>query len=222
MHIKKSTLMKCCLLLVIVVAVLACMRSLRELNYKTALSIMENYQYELAEEQFLAMDGYRDSEELAAEMVRLTEFNQKQIQKLLPVPEFDAENQYEVTYRCGEAGIGMQIGWYIKNGPDLYAQWGNSTTVTTNSNAADEFFKNTEKIEINLVRYDEVCEEYLFIQSVTDNISDISTGLPTTVLYRGKLNADGTLELHNDEGEHFVFVPHSYYDMTNQIKKVIN
>ena len=98
MHIKKSTLMKCCLLLVIVVAVLACMHSLRELNYKAALSIMENYQYELAEEQFLAMDGYRDSEELATEMVRLTEFNQKQIQKLLPVPEFDAENQYEVTY----------------------------------------------------------------------------------------------------------------------------
>ena len=222
MHIKKSTLIKCCQILAVVVAVFVCMFFLKELGYNSARSIWENYWYELAEEQFLAMDGYRDSEELAAEMVSLTEINQKQILKLLPVPEFDAENQYEVTYRCGEAGIGMQIGWYIKNGPDLYAQWGNSTTVTTNSNAADEFFKNTEKIEINLVRYDEVCEEYLFIQSVTDNISDISTGLPTTVLYRGKLNADGTLELHNDEGEHFVFVPHSYYDMTNQIKKVIN
>lgn len=222
MHIKKSTLIKCCLILAVVVAVFVCMFFLKELGYNSARSIWENYWYELAEEQFLAMDGYRDSEELAAEMVSLTEINQKQILKLLPVPEFDAENQYEVTYRCEESGIGMNIGWYLKSGPDLYAQWGDSTTVTTNSNAADEFFKYTEKFEINLVRYDEVCEEYLFIQSVTDNISDISTGLPTTVLYRGKLNADGTLELHNDEGEHFVFVPHSYYDMTNQIKKVFN
>ena len=197
-------LKKNAILLTVILAVSAFALLVPMIEYSNAMFRVKNYQYQMAEKRFLSMGDYRDSEEMAEEMARLTEMTMVQVRRLLLLSEDDAEATGRRTFRCVDAGFGIEIGLNPDIGFDQYVQWGSDAMVMTDSDAKSNFFgPDSEQRTLGLVRYDEQTGEYLFIRCFVN--SDITSTKKSVILYRGKLNEDGTLELYNDQGERYVF-----------------
>ena len=121
---KLKDIMTVCLLLMIPISMFAgIFFGFKQKYYKEALYSMENYRYEKAYEEFLELKGYRDSEELAEEMLQLTQVSKSEFIKLFPVPDRNPNRSYTVSYWSAEGRMGLKFDYGLNYGKDLYAEW---------------------------------------------------------------------------------------------------
>lgn len=207
-------LIACLVLAALVCCVVINVRFNREKKYQDAMYLMENFWYQKAESAFLDMDGYKDSDILAARNRELVEINKKETKKL-----FEG-TQKTVEYWCPEAKIGIRMLWDLDWGIDLYAQWELMDVGGINRTVADQFFGDTFMCAC-LIRYDTDTGEYFFTRF--DGEEEI--GVPSIsmeIRFRGRQNEDGSLLLYNDRGEQYTFVMYSTYDPADYKPIIVN
>lgn len=185
-------------------------------KYHDALEYADNYLFLGAQERFLELKDYRDSAQHAEKMTQLTEINKTEFLKLLPGAE--KESQFQVTYWCLESNLGLKIDWDPDN-EDLYSCWGPDYILRTDKALADTFF-GTDLEAAKIIRYDQSTGEYIFLLYTGDNAL-FDHFMPMEEVYRGKLNADGNLEIYNSEGEHYLFWIYSSHDCKSVYGKII-
>ena len=213
----KNMIVICLLLMIPVSMFSAVFFCFKQKFYKEALYSMENYRYEKAYEQFLELKGYRDSEELAEEMLQLTQVSKSEFIKLFPVPDRNPNRSYTVSYWSAEGRMGLKFDYGLNYGKDLYAEWAKD----------DETFWGVDRNLMNLflgpdsanhngsqyVRFDPEKGEFVFTIFSGEEEKKYAVGQePIKELLRGKLLEDGSLDLYNSAGDRYVFVPYCYED----------
>ena len=229
MQEKKKVIIQWVAVLTVALVLYGCVLGFKGYEYRVAMDSVENFRYELAEQQFLNMNGYKDSEEMAAKMAELTKKTKSEVQKLFPILDFNSEHRYWYTYLCVEKGIGLQIEWDWKVGgwPDHYARWGANILVSEDISAVNHFFfffliDGQNESVVYLLQFHQETGEYIFLRCIADDNVSANEFVPSEVWYRAKLNEDGSLEVYNNEGEYYVFLPYSYHDHTTDKQKVVN
>ena len=88
---KLFRLLICCAVIFAVVAgVFAGVFLGKDRKYQEAVYSMENYYYALAMERFLAINNYKDSEKMAAQMAEMTEDNKTAVNSNIRKYKFQA------------------------------------------------------------------------------------------------------------------------------------
>ena len=200
----------CCVVILAVVAgVFAVVFLGKDRKYQEAVYSMDNYYYALAMERFLAINNYKDSEKMAAQMAEMTEDNKTAVGKLFP--ECDLSHRIKIQYWCPEACIGLRVYWDLESGNDLYVQWDIFDTWSSNHELEEQLFGEIIVMNPRMVRYDANSGEYLFTKYVGE-FYGIENCIPVEITFRAALNQDSSLSVYNDSGAAYVFYPYSYSD----------
>lgn len=218
MQSKKNFFIICAVILSLILAIIAIIFGGKNSKYQKALYSVENFRYELAEEQFLSMNGYKDSEEMASKMAQLTEINKTEVKKLLPGCASD--EQFGFYYWCVEAQIGFSIFWDPENAEDFYIQWSDYDSSGSNRTLAEAFFGYPEN-SIGLVRYDPDMDEFLFVQYLGE-YSLIEDDMPFKERFRGRLLENGSLDVYTGDGDQYSFLPYAYQDYKSYTPVIVN
>ena len=194
-------------------------------NYKDALYSLENRRYALAQEQFLTLGNYLDSEMLAVEAERLATQDKLATKALHPVSGYSYDGRITSFYWCKESNVGISISWGLEYGDDFYATWAGGNPWNMNPDSEQNLFGEVERVQIGnaigFVRWDPMTGEFIFLQHASDYASQ-NMYMPLLERYRGKVNNEGILELYNTEGEYYKFCLYAYDDYTSLKKTFVN
>ena len=179
--------------------------------YERAQWYEGNYEYRNALNYYDNVPGFKDTDEKIVELKKVIEQQDAAMLELVNGDELGEE--YNVQYEIKGMGADYSIyfngqGGYINGNVGGYYEYADAEKV-------DAFFGDTH----TNVCYDSAAQEYFFVEVPT------STQLNETIyriLFRGKLNSDGTLSVYNDAGESYTLSPQYYYKNGQQMKVDVN